>query len=211
MFPYQNPALSAAERAEDLLARMTVEEKIGQTVMEIVCAFPDEKSAIEKVRSGCFGSFILSTTAFPGNLTASGINIPFLNRCQKAAVEESRLGIPLIFGRDVIHGHYTVAPIPLAQAASFNHACAEESARIAATECRAESVHWTFAPMMDICRDPRWGRVIECFGEDPYLASKMAEGAVRGYQGADPEHIRVAACAKHFAGYGFAEGGRDYD
>ena len=180
MFPYQNPALSAAERAEDLLARMTVEEKIGQTVMEIVCAFPDEKSAIEKVRSGCFGSFILSTTAFPGNLTASGINIPFLNRCQKAAVEESRLGIPLIFGRDVIHGHYTVAPIPLAQAASFNPACAEESARIAATECRAESVHWTFAPMMDICRDPRWGRVIECFGEDPYLASKMAEGAVRG-------------------------------
>ena len=211
MFPYQNPALSAAERAEDLLARMTVEEKIGQTVMEIVCAFPDEKSAVEKVRSGCFGSFILSTTAFPGNLTASGINIAFLNRCQKAAVEESRLGIPLIFGRDVIHGHYTVAPIPLAQAASFNPACAEESAQIAATECRAESVHWTFAPMMDICRDPRWGRVIECFGEDPYLASKMAEGAIRGYQGADPEHIRVAACAKHFAGYGFAEGGRDYD
>ena len=211
MFPYQNPALSAAERAEDLLARMTVEEKIGQTVMEIVCAFPDEKSAVEKVRSGCFGSFILSTTAFPGNLTASGINIAFLNRCQKAAVEESRLGIPLIFGRDVIHGHYTVAPIPLAQAASFNPVCAEESAQIAATECRAESVHWTFAPMMDICRDPRWGRVIECFGEDPYLASKMAEGAVRGYQGTDPEHIRVAACAKHFAGYGFAEGGRDYD
>ena len=82
MFPYQNPALSAAERAEDLLARMTVEEKIGQTVMEIVCAFPNEESAVEKVRSGCFGSFILSTTAFPGNLTASGINIAFLNRCQ---------------------------------------------------------------------------------------------------------------------------------
>ena len=123
MFPYQNPALSAAERAEDLLARMTVEEKIGQTVMEIVCAFPDEKSAIEKVRSGCFGSFILSTTAFPGNLTASGINIPFLNRCQKAAVEESRLGIPLIFGRCIVPPSLRTER----ETVCANHSCLEQT------------------------------------------------------------------------------------
>ena len=119
---------------------------------------------------------------------------------QKVAVEESRLGIPLINGRDIIHGHRTVAPIPLAQAASFDPEEVKASARRAAIECSAQSIHWTFAPMMDICRNPKWGRVIETLGEDQYLAEEMAVAMTQGFQGDDQtKEDCIAACAKHFA------------
>nr|HPL29974.1 beta-glucosidase BglX [Anaerolineae bacterium] len=133
-------------------------------------------------------------------------------RYQRIAVEESRLGIPLLFGRDVIHGFRTIFPIPLGQAASFDPGLVREAARIAAREAAAAGVHWTFAPMVDIARDPRWGRIAEGCGEDPYLAACLGAAMVQGFQGSDlrdPE--RIAACAKHYVGYGAAEGGRDYN
>ena len=120
--------------------------------------------------------------------------------------------MPLIFGRDVIHGFRTIFPIPLGQAASWNPELVEQAAAIAAREARSVGVHWTFAPMVDIARDPRWGRIAESLGEDPCLASTLSAAMVRGFQGNDlsaPD--RVAACAKHFAGYGACEGGRDYN
>jgi beta-glucosidase len=135
-----------------------------------------------------------------------------VNGLQRLAVKESRLGIPLIFGRDVIHGFRTIFPIPLAQAASWNRELVEAGAAIAAGEARSVGVNWTYAPMVDIARDPRWGRIAESLGEDPCLGSELAAAMVRGFQGPDmsaPD--RVAACAKHFAGYGAAEGGRDYN
>jgi beta-glucosidase len=131
---------------------------------------------------------------------------------QKLAVEHSRLGIPMIFGYDVIHGFKTIMPIPLGEAASWDLEAIELSARVAARESAAAGVHWTFAPMVDITRDARWGRVMEGAGEDPYLGSVVAKARIRGFQGTDlSESSTIAACAKHFAGYGFAEGGRDYN
>src|SRR6201999_3932519 len=125
------------------------------------------------------------------------------------AVKESRLGVPLVFGRDVIHGFRTIFPIPLGQAASWNPALVGEAAAIAAREARSSGIHWTFAPMVDIARDPRWGRIAESLGEDPYLASRFSAAMVNGFQGKDmSEPGRVAACAKHFVGYGACEGGR---
>ena len=200
------------ERIDDLFALMTLEEKIGQMNMSWFPAFKSEGESYRRVQNGEIGAFILSDTPWPGNGTASGVDIDYFNRLQKTAVEKSRLGIPLLFGGDIIHGHRTIAPIPLAQAASFDPVVAEAAAALGAKEASAEGVKWTFAPMLDICRDPRWGRVIETFGEDPFLASEMAVAAVRGYQGDDPAQPgRILACAKHFAGYGYAEGGRDYD
>ncbi len=135
-----------------------------------------------------------------------------VNAYQKIAVEESRLGIPLILGRDVIHGFKTIFPVPLGMAATFNPAVVEQGARIAAREATASGVRWTFSPMLDIARDPRWGRIAEGFGEDTYLTSVMGEAMVKGYQGTDPsDPASMAACVKHFAGYGAAEGGRDYN
>jgi beta-glucosidase len=135
-----------------------------------------------------------------------------INKLQHAAVEGSRLHIPLLFGLDVIHGLRTIFPVPIAMAASWDPATVENAQAVAAKEARAVGVHWTFAPMVDIARDPRWGRIVEGAGEDPYLGSAMAAAQVRGFQGeylGAPDHI--LACAKHFAGYGAAEGGRDYD
>jgi beta-glucosidase len=134
------------------------------------------------------------------------------NDLQRAAVEGSRLKIPLIFGFDVIHGYRTIFPIPLGEAASFDPATAERSSYVAATEARASGIHWTFAPMVDVARDARWGRIAEGAGEDPYLGSAMARARVRGFQGSDySRQDRVVACAKHFAAYGAAESGRDYN
>src|SRR5690606_1940699 len=131
---------------------------------------------------------------------------------QRIAVEESRLGIPLIFGHDVIHGYRTIFPVPLAEAASWNPALVQESARIAAREASSAGVHWTFAPMVDLARDARWGRIVEGSGEDPYLGSVMAVARVRGFQGSDlSADSTLVATAKHFAAYGGAEGGRDYN
>ena len=134
------------------------------------------------------------------------------NQLQRIAVNESRLKIPLIFGFDVIHGYRTIFPIPLGEAASWDPAAVERSASIAATEARAAGVHWTFAPMVDIARDPRWGRIAEGSGEDPYLGSVMARARVRGFQGSDYSATdKVVACAKHWVAYGAAEAGRDYN
>ena len=135
-----------------------------------------------------------------------------VRKVQQIAVEETRLGIPLIIGFDVIHGYETISPIPLAESASWDLEAIKKSAQVAAEEAAAAGINWTFAPMVDISRDARWGRVMEGAGEDPYLGSKIAFARVQGFQGSDlSQHTTIAACAKHFAGYGFAESGREYN
>ncbi|MDH3758352.1 MAG: glycoside hydrolase family 3 C-terminal domain-containing protein [Gammaproteobacteria bacterium] len=153
----------------------------------------------EALRAGQIGSII------------NQVDVARVNELQRIAVEESRLGIPLLVGRDVVHGFKTVMPIPLGQAAAWNPDIVRQGARIAALEAAKSGINWTFAPMMDITRDPRWGRIAESFGEDPYLASRLAVAMVEGFQGEDlAETGTIAACAKHFAGYGESESGRDY-
>lgn len=209
--PYQDASLPIEQRVEDLLARMTRAEKIGQ-LYQMFINKDDQAVMSELVRAGGLGSRILTGKQQVGNAHESSLDVEELNEIQRIAVEESRLGIPLIQGRDVIHGYRTVFPIPLALAASLNPELVKRSFEIAAKEAKSTGVHWSFAPMLDIARDPRWGRIIEGFGEDPYLCSKLAIAAVQGLQGddpADPDH--VLACAKHYIGYGGAEGGRDYN
>ena len=179
---------------DDLLAQMTLEEKIAQ--MTQVNGGKVSDNIAEQVRAGA-GSMLNSVGAEA-------------NYYQRIAVEESRLGIPMIFARDVIHGFRTIFPIPLGQAATFDPAVVEEGARIAAEEAMQAGLRWTFSPMVDVARDPRWGRVAEGYGEDTYLASVMGAATVRGYQGND-SIVRMAACVKHFAGYSASEGGRDYN
>jgi beta-glucosidase len=192
-------------RVRKLLARMTVPEKFGQ--LQQLTWSPDTgpgKSQNDAARR-----------AAAKGLLGSVLNITGAKECndlQRIAVEESRLGIPLIFGLDVIHGFLTTFPIPLAQGASFDPAVTAADAEVSAREARSWGVHWTFAPMADVSREPRWGRVAEGNGEDPYLTSRLAAAKVRGYQGDDySAPHRIAACVKHFAGYGFPEGGRDYN
>jgi beta-glucosidase len=194
------PDTGSNKKIEDLVAIMTLREKIGQMVQIAVDrgAVPDDVK--QRIREGGIGSML--------NVTVPETAVEL----QRIAVEESRLGIPLIMGRDVIHGYRTIFPIPLAQAATWDPPLAEACARTAAVEAASAGFHWTFAPMMDITRDPRWGRIAESFGEDPFLASRFAAAMVRGFQGDDlSASDAIAACAKHFAGYGAAEGGRDYD
>ena len=179
---------------DDLLAQMTLEEKIAQ--MTQVNGGKVSDDIADQVRAGA-GSMLNSVGAEA-------------NYYQRIAVEESRLGIPMIFARDVIHGFRTIFPIPLGQAATFDPAIVEEGSRIAAEEAMQAGLRWTFSPMVDVARDPRWGRVAEGYGEDTYLASVMGAAAVRGYQGND-SIVRMAACVKHFAGYSASEGGRDYN
>lgn len=184
---------------------MTLDEKIGQLnqVPGDISTGTDVGSKddlLTQIQAGKIGS-VLSHTHFENKI-----------RMQRAAVEGTRLGIPLIFGFDVIHGYKTIFPIPLAQAASWDMGLIERIERIAATEAAADGQHWTFAPMVDVGRDPRWGRVMEGAGEDPYLGSRVAEARVRGFQGNDlADPLTLAACTKHFAGYGFSEAGRDYN
>jgi beta-glucosidase len=178
---------------------MTLEEKIGQLNQVAGGLFPDAKPE-EAIRKGGAGSvlWLNDTKKF--------------NELQRIAVEESRLGIPVLYGLDVIHGYRTIFPVPLAMAASWDPSVHERAAAVAAREARAAGIHWTFAPMVDIARDARWGRIVEGAGEDPHLGAAMAAAQVRGFQGptvGTPD--RVLACAKHFAAYGAAEGGRDYD
>ncbi len=201
------------ERAKEILSTLSLEEKVGQLNQAVVAWDGEGVEAYkERVRRGEIGSIILCNSPTAGNDEQGAVVVERLNEYQKCAVEESKSGIPMIFGRDVIHGHHTVLPIPLASACSFDPALVRECYRCVAREASAEGVHWAFSPMMDLCRDPRWGRIIEGLGEDPYLASKMAEAAVLGFQGeelSDPESL--VACAKHYVGYGFSEGGRDYN
>ncbi|GHA12027.1 glycosyl hydrolase [Arenicella chitinivorans] len=199
---------STESRVEALLAKMTLTEKIGQMnqyngFWDVTGPAPSEGDAKNKhdhIRTGLVGSV----------LNVSGVED--VRALQKLAVEGSRLGIPLLFGLDVIHGHRTVFPIPLAEAASWDLDAIELSARLSAVEASARGINWTFAPMVDISRDARWGRVMEGAGEDTYLAQKVAVARVRGFQGDDLSRAdTIAATAKHFAGYGFAEAGRDYN
>lgn len=193
---------SLVQRANALLATMTLEEKAGQLSQYFYMGgWAVQNEFVEtQVRGGLAGSLLF--VADPRET----------NRLQRMAVEESRLGIPLLFGFDVIHGLRTVAPVPLAMAASWDPALYEQVQTVAAREARAVGIHWTFAPMCDIARDPRWGRIVEGAGEDPYLGSEMGGAQVRGFQGAAigaPE--RIIAGPKHYVGYGAALGGRDYD
>jgi len=184
---------------DELLQKMTLEEKIGQ-MSQIALNQKESVSPDERILKGQVGSFLFITDAKE------------INRLQHLAVEKGRLHIPLIFGFDVIHGFRTIYPVPLALAASWDPAQVEIAQRMAAKEASAVGINWTFAPMVDIARDPRWGRIMEGAGEDPYLGARMAEAQIRGFQGeaiGSPEHI--LACIKHFAGYGAADGGRDYD
>lgn len=183
-----------------LLARMTLAEKIGQ--LQLVNGggghVPDHLH--HAIRDGRAGAVL------------NEVHLDTVNALQRIAVEESRLGIPLLVGRDVIHGFRTVFPIPLGQAATWDPRLVEQGAHVAALEAAAHGVNWTFAPMLDIGRDPRWGRVAEGYGEDPYLTGVLGAAAVRGFQGDDlAAPGRIAACAKHFAGYGASESGRDYN
>jgi beta-glucosidase len=192
--------ISIEKRVDDLLGRMTVAEKIGQ--MSQVNAADDviPDSLREAIQAGQIGSVL------------NQVNVEVVNGMQRIAVEESRLGIPLLMGRDVIHGFKTVLPIPLGQAATWNPELVEKGARMAALEAASTGVNWTFAPMIDISRDPRWGRIAESFGEDPYLTSVLGAAMVKGFQGDDFSQAgNIAACAKHFAGYGASESGRDYN
>ena len=184
-------------RVDKLLSQMTLAEKIGQ--MNQVSAGGDVAHYAEALRKGQIGSIL------------NEVDPDKINEFQRLAVEESRLGIPLLVGRDVIHGFHTIFPIPLGLAATFDPALAEQGARVAAVEATAQGVRWTFSPMLDIARDPRWGRIAEGSGEDPFLDARMAEAMVRGYQGSVLDSTSMAACIKHFVGYGAAEGGRDYN
>lgn len=186
------------QRVDALLKEMTLDEKIGQ--LSQLFEFEPKKPIDEAIAKGQIGSVLFVTDPAENN------------RLQHLAVDQTRLHIPLIFGFDVIHGFRTIFPVPIAMAASWDPSAATKAQTIAAKEARAVGINWAFAPMLDIARDPRWGRIVEGAGEDPYLGSAMAAGQVHGFQGdyiGAPDHI--LACMKHFAGYGAAVGGRDYD
>lgn len=185
---------SIEKKIDNLLSQMTLEEKIAQMTQLAGEQYPEDIETY--IRAG-LGSML--------NIAGEKAN-----HYQRIAVEESRLGIPIVFARDVIHGYRTIYPIPLGQAATFDLALVEEAARLTAQEAMQAGIRWTFSPMVDISRDPRWGRVAEGYGEDTYLTSMMGAATVRGYQGSD-SIVQLAACVKHFVGYGVSEGGRDYN
>ena len=189
---------------DDLMKKMTLEEKIGQLNLpvtgEITTGQAKSSNVAKRIRAGEVG----------GLFNLKGVER--IRDVQKQAVEESRLGIPLLFGMDVIHGYETVFPIPLGLSCTWNMTAIEESARIAAIEASADGICWTFSPMVDVSRDPRWGRVSEGNGEDPFLGAEIARAMVRGYQGKDmSSNDEIMACVKHFALYGASEAGRDYN
>ena len=195
------PVDNISKRAAALVARMTLEEKVGQlNQLFHISQFMKPETVEPSIREGNVGSLLFVTD--PATI----------NRFQRIAVEQSRMKIPLLFAFDVIHGFRTIFPVPLAMASSWDPSLVEQVQTVAAREARAAGIRWTFAPMVDIARDPRWGRIVEGAGEDPYLGAKMAAAQVRGFQGTDPSAPgRLLACMKHFAGYGAAHGGRDYD
>jgi beta-glucosidase len=199
------PVDAAMERFVDsVLAGLTLEEKLGQLTQYRgrwgLTGPQSPEAGAADIRAGRVGSFL-------------GVHGAELTReMQRVAMEESRAKVPLLFAHDVIHGFRTIFPVPLAEAASWDPTAVERAARIAGAEAAAHGLHWTFAPMVDIARDPRWGRVVEGAGEDPYLGSVMAAARVRGFQGTDlRDTLTILATAKHFVGYGAAEGGRDYN
>ena len=197
----QSPQADIEKQIDALLTRMTLEEKLGQLQQldgEANGNFRPEHRDL--IRKGLLGS----------TLNVRGVQRT--NELQRIAMEESRLKIPVLFGFDVIHGYRTIFPIPLGEASSWDPAAVERAASVAAAEAAAAGVRWTFAPMVDIARDVRWGRIAEGAGEDPYLGSAMARARVRGFQGADySDPAKIVACAKHWVAYGAAEAGRDYN
>jgi beta-glucosidase len=194
---YLNTNLPVAKRVDNLLGQMTLEEKVGQMFMGRIQAADAQQLAAKGLIGSCVG------------VMAPADKIDGL---QKVAVEKSRLGIPLLFGCDIVHGYSTIFPIPLAQASTWNPDLIQQCAAIAGKESASQGIRWTMSPMADIARDPRWGRIAEGAGEDPYLGMAIAKAMVEGYQGQqlNPKSDLVV-CVKHFVGYGAAEGGRDYD
>ncbi len=202
---YEDQSRPVATRVDDLLKRMTLDEKIGQ-LWQPALGMESDKEFAAQLRQGEIGSVLSS---FLGGLGETPVTC---NQLQHIAIEQSRLGIPLIFGDDVIHGFRTIFPIPLAQACAWEPQLFERTDTIAACEAAATGVDWTFAPMVDLARDPRWGRIAEGFGEDPWLGALDAAASVRGFQGTNvADTNRLVACLKHYVGYGAAEGGRDYN
>ncbi len=195
--PGVDPDEYIEKRIDSVIVKMTLEEKIGQLVQIVGMDTAKEKL----IRNEQIGSVLI------------GLKGPAeCNRIQRIAVEETRLGIPLIFANDIIHGYFTIFPVPLAEASSWNPGLVKEACRISAFESASQGTRWTYAPMVDIARDPRWGRIVEGSGEDPYLGSVFAAARVEGFQGKSlDERTSVAACPKHYVAYGGAEGGRDYN
>lgn len=200
-----DPAIE--QKIDSLLAIMTVKEKVGQ-MTQYSSGFEltgspsdlDNNTKLQKLKNGEVGSLL------------NVVSAQTTREAQELVMQNSRLKIPLLFGYDVIHGFKTIFPIPLGESASWDLQAIEKSARVAAQETAASGIHWTFAPMIDVSRDARWGRIMEGVGEDPYLNSVMGVARINGYQGSDlSDPFTIAACAKHFAGYGFAESGRDYN
>lgn len=199
-YPYKDSSLDIERRIDDLISRMTIEEKADQLIQIPLGA--DENP--NNVGRGRFRPTV-------GSILSSRRGAAAHNEYQRIAVEETRLGIPILFGQDVIHGCYTIFPHSIAQACSFDPDLARKGARIAAREASAMGFNWTFSPMIDVARDPRWGRVVEGYGEDPYLNGVFGAAVVVGYQGDDlSAGDSIAACLKHFVAYGASEGGRDY-
>ena len=198
------------KRIDELLGVMSLTEKVGQ-LNQISTPRVDDEKVYEMLRQGRIGSFIMSNTAHAGNEMEETPDGAILHEVQRVAVEQGPHGIPVIYGRDVIHGHKTVYPVPLAMSAAFEPELVKKCYRNIAKEAARDFVHWTFTPMLDISRDPRWGRCVESPGEDPYLGRVMARAVVEGFQGEEiGAEGSVAACAKHYICYGAAEGGRDY-
>jgi beta-glucosidase len=217
-----DPAIDA--RVDDLLGRMTLVEKVGQLVQVTPFLMPDPEDLMEHMKraeeAGPPAEFTLQLRPnLEDQIRAGSIgsifgspDVRLVNRCQRLAVEESRLGIPLLVGNDVIHGFRTIFPIPLAEACTWDPVLLERAARAAAEEASASGTDWIFAPMVDVARDPRWGRIAEGAGEDPFLGMAMARARVRGFQASDlTSGRRIAACPKHYVAYGAAEAGRDYN
>ncbi|HWL15596.1 MAG TPA: glycoside hydrolase family 3 N-terminal domain-containing protein, partial [Opitutus sp.] len=200
--PYRRADLPIEERVTDLLSRMTPAEKFDQLHQgNVGDTNPNNFAARAEAFRPTYGSYIIGGPSI----------FEIRQAVQRRAVEQSRLGIPILFGADVIHGYRAILPIPLAQACSWNPSLVQRGAALAAAEARAQGVDWTFAPMVDHCVDARWGRIAETFGESPYASGVFAEASVRGYQGERLDSPRsVAACLKHYVGYGASEGGRDY-
>jgi beta-glucosidase len=195
-----NPQDDIEKRVDSLVRQMTLQEKLGQMSQSTSMQTPLSEELKKEIRAGRWGSFL--NAGLPADRAEA----------QRIAVKESRLRIPLLFGRDVIHGYRTAFPIPLGQAASWNPELVQRAAAVAAKEASTEGIHWTFAPMLDVARDPRWGRVAESLGEDPYLTRRLGAAMIRGFQGDSiGSPGSVAACAKHFAGYGAVEAGREYN
>ncbi len=199
---YKDPSAPVEKRVEDLLSKMTLEEKIYQVT---------QWTYGKNMNANNVETSMKEVSPMIGSLLYRSTSPEYYNMIQHKAVEESRLGIPILCGFDAIHGYKTIFPIPLAQSCSWNPDMVARSCAVAAEECRLSGVHWTFSPVLDVARDSRWGRVSEGYGEDPYLTSEMGVAAVRGYQGEDlSDTTSIAACLKHFVGYSWSQGGRDY-